>query len=245
MIERGVTEQLRANYDSYYDDPSLAAWRRIGALDKADNVVALCANLPRRRVIEIGAGDGAVLQRLAELGFGEELYALEISSSAVAVLGRRGVPRLVESRQFDGYHIPYVDDAFDLAILSHVLEHVEHERQLLYEAARIARHVFVEVPLEDTGRKPRDFVLDKVGHINFYSPRTVRWLLQSCNLRILAEAVTNSSKASYLYQYGRTGLVQYLIKEVLLRVTPRLATRYFCYHGALVCKKGSVNDSTR
>ncbi len=244
MNDLGITEQLRANYDSYYDDPSLAAWRRIGALDKANNVVRLCAGLPQRRVIEIGAGDGAILQRLSELRFGEGLYALDISASAIEALKRKTIPRLMEYQQFDGYHIPYGDNTFDLAILSHVVEHVEHERQFLYEAARVARYVFVEVPLEDTSRRARDFVFERVGHINFYSPRTIRWLLQTCNLRIIAEVVTNPSRASYSFQGGGTGVLQYIVKEVLLRLAPRLATRHFCYHGALVCEKGSANDST-
>ena len=49
---------------------------------------------------------------------------------------------------------------------------VEHPRTILEEAARVASHVFVEVPLEDHSRMRRDFVFDHVGHINFYSPRT-------------------------------------------------------------------------
>ncbi len=49
---------------------------------------------------------------------------------------------------------------------SHV---VEHPRTLLHEARRVARHVFVEVPLEHNLRLPRDFAADDLGHINAYT----------------------------------------------------------------------------
>jgi hypothetical protein len=42
---------------------------------------------------------------------------------------------LAEARTYDGYRIPYGDKRFDLAVLSHVVEHLEHPRLLLYEAS--------------------------------------------------------------------------------------------------------------
>jgi ubiquinone/menaquinone biosynthesis C-methylase UbiE len=229
----GVDERVRSQYDDYYaDGPS--EWRRLGALDKAANVVALCGQLRCASVLEIGAGDGSILSRLSELGFAESLYGLDISSSGVEVIKRREIPRLVECRTFDGSQVPYESGRFDLAILSHVVEHLEHPRQLLYEAARTARYVFVEVPLEDMSRYGRDYRASKVGHINFYSRRTIRWLLQSCGLRILGQATTNPSKATYVHAAGRKGLVQYYVKQTLLTCSPELATRHFCYHEALL-----------
>ena len=175
-----------------------------------------------------------MLHRLSELGFGHQLYAAEISRSGVDVIERREIPRLVECRLFDGPTCPGTTRTFDLAILSHVVEHLEHPRQLLAEAARVARHVFVEVPTEDISRRAKDYAPDRVGHINFYSPRTIRWLLQSSGLRVVTQVTTNPSKAVYAYHAGRTGLVHYHTKELLLRLAPALATRHFCYHEALL-----------
>jgi ubiquinone/menaquinone biosynthesis C-methylase UbiE len=236
MADVHVHDTLRANYDDYYDSgPS--EWRRLGAVDKADNVVALCGSLPHESILEIGAGDGSVLSRLSDLGFGAKLSAVEISESGVEVIQRRRIPRLVECRLFDGSSLPYETDSFDLAVLSHVVEHVEHPRQILYEAARVARHVFIEVPLEDISRRPEDYHPDRVGHINFFSRRTIRWLVQSCELRVLAQATTNPSKGTYVYQGGRKGLLQYHVKQLLLDCAPRLAVRHFCYHESLVAAK--------
>lgn len=104
----------------------------------------------------------------------------------------------------------------------------------LAEAARVAPHVFVEVPLEDTIRLPRDFVWDDVGHINFYSAKTLRRLVQTCGLRVESQRTTHSSRATYVYRSGARGHVKYWIKEILLRLHPGLATRLFTYHGALL-----------
>jgi SAM-dependent methyltransferase len=236
MADVRVHDHVRANYEHYYDGGA-TEWRRLGAIDKADNIVALCGSLPHASILEIGAGDGSVLNRLAELGFGEKLFAVEISPSGVEVIERRRIPRLVECRLFDGARIPYETDAFDLAVLSHVVEHVEHPRQLLYEAARVARHVFVEVPLEDISRRAADYRPDPVGHINFYSPRTIRWLLQSCDLRVLEQITTNPSKGTYVLDAGRKGALQYHVKQLLLNYAPGLAIKHFCYHESLVAAK--------
>ncbi len=236
MSEISTSDFLKNNYEDYYQNED-SEWRRLGALDKAGNIVRLCDNLPRHSVLEIGAGEGSILQRLSELNFGDEFFAVEISRSGVQAIKNRAIANLRDCNLFDGYEIPYENDRFDIAVLSHVLEHVEYPRKLLYEAARVARYVFIEIPLEDMSRLPSDFVFDKVGHINHYSPRTIRWLVQSCNLRVLKETVTNPSKATYSYQTGPRGVINYYIKQLLLNLMPGLATRHFSYHGALVCER--------
>jgi ubiquinone/menaquinone biosynthesis C-methylase UbiE len=144
---------------------------------------------------------------------------------------------MVECSLFDGYAIPYEDNKFDIAIISHVVEQVEYPRVLLYEAARVAKYVYFEVPLEDIARLPEDFKFDKVGHINFYSPRTFRWLIQSSNLKVLNQITFNSPKGENTFQKGWKGLVNYYIKELLLKIFPRLATSLFANNGAIVCEK--------
>lgn len=235
MNEFEVSERLATRYDHYYDD-GVSRWRRSGAVDKAGNIVRLCEGLSIRTLIEIGAGEGSILQRLSELSFAPELHALEISASGVAAIEKRDIPGLRECTRFNGRDIPYEDNRFDLAVLSHVIEHVEHPRALLYEAMRVARYVFVEVPLEDTIRLPRDFTLDGVGHINFYSPRTIRQLLQSCGLEVMRQETTNPSRQNYVLRMGKRGALVYYVKEYLLMLFPRVATTIFTYHSSLICE---------
>jgi hypothetical protein len=233
-----VNAKLKDNYDSYYDGES--TWRALGAIGKVQNIVDLCGAIPHNKILDIGSGEGALLQRLSDVNFGEDLCSLEISQSAVAAILQRDIARVRECRLFDGYAIPYESRQFDLAILSHVLEHTEYPRKLLYEASRVADHVFIEVPLEDTIRLKPDFVFDSVGHINFYSWKTIRRLVQTCDLRVLSQVVTNPSRAMYQHQSGDKGILKHMMKEIPLRTSERLACAFFTYHCSIVCAKAAV-----
>jgi len=228
-------QPLRTAYA--YDGES--EWCRLNALDKAANAVRLCRALPHASILDVGAGEGSILSRLGELGFGERYTAIEVSQSGVDAIRGRELPALVECRAFDGEQIPYADAQFDLAILSHVVEHVENPRKLIHEAARVARHVFVEVPLEYNLRLARDFVADDLGHINAYTATSIRRLLQSCGLEVLDQIVANRSQATYAFHGDRLSAVKYWTKELALRATPRLAQAVWTYHCALICRPTS------
>jgi ubiquinone/menaquinone biosynthesis C-methylase UbiE len=231
-----VDPRLQHNYDAYYQEDDISEWRTLGAIDKADNIRNLCSAYPHSTVLEIGAGEGSVLQRLADTGFGQSHYALDISASGVERIRGRRIASLVECRQFDGYTVPYADGAFDLAILSHVIEHVEHPRLLINEAARVARYVYIEVPLEHNRRLARDFVWDSVGHINFYTAQTIRLLVQSCGQEVLAQLQTHPSRRQYQYRLGSKGRAIHLLKDLTLRTAPSLAQSLWTYHSSLLVR---------
>lgn len=229
------SKSLKENYDEYYKEGELE-WRKLGATDKVNNIIQLCDVLPHCTILEVGAGDGAILQELSNRQFGDHLYGLELSASGVTVIEKRQIPNLVECQQFDGYKIPYDNQTFDLIILTHVLEHVEFPRQLLYEIGRVAQHVCIEVPLEDNIRLSKDFVPDKVGHINYYNAKTIRRLIQTCQFQVLGQQVSNISKTMYRYAGDRKGIAQYYIKEISLNLFPRWATSLWTYHSTLICR---------
>jgi 2-polyprenyl-3-methyl-5-hydroxy-6-metoxy-1,4-benzoquinol methylase len=202
-------------------------WRKIGAQDKARNIRSLCAGFPHHSILEIGCGDGAIIRELKD--FGEEITGLEISQAAVEQCVQAGLSVAL----FDGSTIPCNDKSVDLAILSHVVEHLENPRELLYEAARVARYVFVEVPLEDNRGLKMDFVPNDVGHINFYSAKTIRQLLQTCRLELRAQKLSHSTLAGYRYRLGAKGYAAWGIKSAAL-LFPHFATKMWTYHCSLV-----------
>jgi len=234
--ESGVSSEVRLNYEDYYEEGD-SEWRRLCAIDKVDNILSLCGDLPHDSIIDIGAGEGSILQRLSDLDFGAELYGLEISPSGVETTKNKEIENLIDCHLFNGYDIPYDEKKFDLAVVSHVIEHVEFPRRLTYEAARVARYLFIEVPLEHTVRLGHDYTADKVGHINFYSPKTIRRLAQTCNLRVLRQETTNSSRAVCGYFTGKKGVAQHFVRSVMLKAFPRIAPAIFCYHAAMVCEQ--------
>ena len=238
-----VSKALHANYADYYeDDAAFTEWRRLGGIDKCENIIRLCANPEHANILEIGCGDGAILERMAHLGFGSRFTGLEISPSAVRKVQEKKIPNC-EVRMFDGYDLPFPEKRFDLAILSHVLEHVEYPRQLIHDAARVAKTVFVEVPLEDNWRMSHDFVFDRVGHINFYNPRTIRSLIQSCGMTVLDAHLCHSAPAIYIFRKGKfRGMLSYWFKEMALRAMPGLSTSAMTYHYSLAYKEKDTNS---
>lgn len=182
-----LSNEVKSAYDHFYTQND-TQWRMLGAASKAQNIIDVCKSISPDKVLEVGAGDGSILYFLNEWNFGKELYALEIADTGVSLIKERGLSRLKEAQSFDGYKIPYPDDTFDLVILAHVLEHVEHERILLRELKRIAKNIVIEVPLDyrfGVDKRMKHFL--DYGHINMYTPTALRFLLQSEGLKIVAD----------------------------------------------------------
>lgn len=222
-------------YDAYYSTDRELAWYEICAKDKARNIVNICGPLKPKRVLDVGAGSGAVLQRYLDAGLGEEVHAVEISASGLEQLDRRKSSRFVGGKYFDGIRIPYPDDSFDLVILSHVLEHVEHPRLLLHEIRRVAKQVYVEVPLECSSLKGNlrgDWVMDTTGHINYYNQHILRRQLQTSGWKVDRVEIPPPSVEPYKFMYGTKGVINWNIKRTVMAISPRLAAGLFAWNCA-------------
>ncbi|RYE26970.1 MAG: class I SAM-dependent methyltransferase [Sphingobacteriaceae bacterium] len=186
MAQNSTSEIIDA-YDNFYANHD-EAWRMLGARYKAKNIIDVCRGENFIKVLEVGAGDGSILYYLDQQQFAPELYAIEISESGVKHIKSRNLTSVKEVQVFDGYHIPYADQEFDLVILAHVLEHVEFERMLLRELKRVARFVLIEVPRDyrfGVDKRINHFLA--YGHINMYTPSSLRYLLRSEGFKILAD----------------------------------------------------------
>jgi len=195
----GIDPQIKQAYDNQYSGKE-SAWRDMGARHKAQNILNITGGKRFGKVLEVGAGDGAVLQALHQANFADEYYVCEISTSAVEGIKRRNLSRLKEVKLFDGYAIPYPDDYFDLVILTHVLEHVEHERILLRELRRVAPMQLIEVPRDyrfAVDRRIKHYLA--YGHINVYTPTFLRFLLQTEGLEIMEELLTINDYDAFSY----------------------------------------------
>lgn len=179
MQQSGISDNVKTAYDEFYEKHD-EAWRMLGAKYKAQHIIEVCRGREFRKVLEVGAGDGSILKFLADAGFAPEYHAVEISESGVEHIKTRDIKNLKSVALFDGYKLPFADNSFDLIILSHVLEHVEHERVLLRELKRVARHYVIEVPLDyraGVDKRIRHFLA--YGHINVYTPTSLRYLLNT------------------------------------------------------------------
>ena len=225
-------------YDKVYEDPDIPLRRRLAARGKVDSVIRLANHVPHDSIIEIGAGDGAMLVELAARGFGKSYRAIDVSQKAIDQLADRHIPGLLSASVFDGETIPYEDREFDLAMLNHVAEHLDNPRRMVREAARVAKNVVMQVPLEDTLWLGWDFKRSPGGHVNFYSPRSFRHLVQSCDLAVLEQITVNPSLAVHRHRAGLRGVVIFAVKDALGFMNSRMASRFGVYEAALLARAG-------
>jgi SAM-dependent methyltransferase len=236
---------LRAEYERRYEcagDDAVRAghWRGLCARGKADHVVELLHALsyPPESVLEVGCGDGALLSALAARGVGIRREGVDISERAVALAASR--PEIDRVWRFDGEVLPTPDGAYDLGVLSHVLEHVPDPLPLLQEVARACRSVVVEVPLEDNrsaSRASAERVRRELGHLHRFSRADVRALAHRSGLKLVGELADPLPAAVHTfwaegYVQRSLGLAKAGVRRTLFTLAPGLAERAFTLHYA-------------
>ena len=240
--------QFASFYDDAYSQPPGQAevysrWRALGAAGKADHVIGLCrsASVVPASTLEIGCGDGALLSELHRRGFGGQLSGVEISEAAVRIARQRHEIESVEV--YDGQHLPADDGGYELAILSHVLEHVADPPALLREAARVSRAIVVEVPLEAnwsarrTGKRAQAV---EVGHLQRLDRGAVRALVARAGLVTAAELQDALPLAAQrFFATSRpaqlAAAAKWSVRVAVNRLAPPLARRLFTVHYACLC----------
>lgn len=240
----------RAFYEAGYSLPDaaeaqrLGRWRALGARSKAAHARALCARagLEPGSLVEIGCGDGALLAELR--GLAPVLDGFELSGPA-AEMARRHVPEARRVEPYDGLHVPAGDGEYDLAVLSHVLEHVPDPAPLLAEAARVARWVLVEVPLEanrSAARPAKRTESARIGHLHAFDRAAVRALLVGAGLHAAAELADPLPREHHAFfaegraARGRAG-AKWAVRAAAHRAAPRAAERLFTVHYAVLARR--------
>lgn len=215
----------------------------INAHEKAASVIGLTAGQDVKDVIEIGAGSGAVLRALDRAGFAERYWACEPATDLLARMEAPG--RLVEAvpATFDQ---TFPGQTFDLAILSHVVEHLLAPAPLIAEALQRARLVVVEVPIEgNLAGNARSWVKARMGHprtenvaghVQFFSRREARELIGHSGGTLLAERGYFPLAA---YQADEEHAYQHLVVG-LAKVEP-LARLYY-EHFAMLCTRTQIES---
>ena len=236
-------------YDDAYarrdpaDAQRYARWRALGAIGKADHVLALCTRtgLSPTGTLEVGCGDGALLCELRKRGFGGRLEGVEITRAAVEIA--RGRAEIDRVELYDGARLPGTDGEYGLGILSHVLEHVRDPSALLAEAARACGAVVVEVPLEanlSARRAIKREHAQEVGHLKRLDRAGAREIVTRAGLRVAGELEDPLPRSVHVF-FATTALARargsakWALRASLHRLAPGLARRLFTVHYACLC----------
>ena len=98
---------------------------------------------PGSRVLDVGCGDGQLLQLLSDKR-GVDARGIEISREGVNLCVAKGLAVIQGDADVD--LADYPDDAFDYVILSQTLQATRRPRWVLEQMLRIGRHAIVSVP---------------------------------------------------------------------------------------------------
>src|SRR5438477_9781457 len=83
-------------------------------------------------ILDLGCGDGENLLRLADRLGAKKFVGVDVELRPHA---------RVEVVSYDGLHVPFADDSFDVVSLIDVLHHCTDPQQVLNEAVRVASKV--------------------------------------------------------------------------------------------------------
>jgi ubiquinone/menaquinone biosynthesis C-methylase UbiE len=171
--QRAPTEVPTGNtYDKYATKNPIEQRLMDGFFATLDSMLPTQAP---RRILEVGAGEGEVTERIRRRYPDATLVALDLPD-----------PGLAESwGEWSGVfgsaeRLPFPPGSFDLVLAIEVLEHVPHARTAVAEIARVCRgQVIASVPREPLWRvmnmargKYLDDLGNTPGHIQHWSRRT-------------------------------------------------------------------------
>ncbi len=164
---------------------------------------------PGASVLDVGCGEGYVLEELAARGAGE-LFGVDV----VDIRQEKTRP----FRLFDGVELPFIEGRFDVVVLSFVLHHVPDDRKcaLLREAMRVCRGTVVIV--EDTPVTLFDRLMNRrhgetyrrkirsTAAYGFLTEQEWRWLFRGMGLEPQARPLSRFCR-SVLQPFARTAFL--------------------------------------
>ncbi len=136
------------------------------------------AGLADPRLLDEGCGAGALLAELTTRG---RAAGVDVSASAIALTGERGLRQLAQA---DLGALPFLSGTFDAVTLLDVLEHVPDDQKALNEAARVLRPgglAIITLPALGFLWSSHD---EALGHHRRYGPSRVRRMAAEAGLAV-------------------------------------------------------------
>jgi 2-polyprenyl-3-methyl-5-hydroxy-6-metoxy-1,4-benzoquinol methylase len=165
----------------------------------------------RGRLLDIGCGDGSFAMHMKSHGW--EVSATEIDPDTVDRMCRKGVDaKLSGDAESDGF-----DQKFDAITCWHVMEHLEHPRQVTeWVKTQLAEDGVFQATVPNARSLQakifgRHWVhLDVPRHRQHYSPATLRSMLQHAGFEI-------NRQSNFALEYDWFGIIQSALNMVCSR----------------------------
>lgn len=114
----------------------------LGTVRKYEHAAALMADASVCDVIDVGCNRGSIESlfhdRYAARARTTRVEGVDVSAAAIAQASALALPSC-RFQSYEGSHLPFGDNSFDLAIMVEVIEHVIDKRAILREVFRVLR----------------------------------------------------------------------------------------------------------
>lgn len=162
-------------------------------------------DLKGKKLLEIGSGEGFVLQLFEKKGF--DVFGIEPSKDNLEIIKKK----LKRGNCKTGFaeELPQFDRKFDVIIMSHVLEHIVDCRDILSKLKNALSQdgiLFIEVP-NCQNEETLQHSIKTQPHLHHFTKKSLEKLMQRCNLKILkidtfrCDVITMSQHLKYLLQW--------------------------------------------
>lgn len=194
-------ERVQNLYNSGAYAENTSNWEDSTGLQRAKALIsALKGNVSNiSTVLDIGCGSGGVLRQISASApeqsdiFSDDLRLLGCDASCQAILlAKRSASDItnIEYREALAEDLNQTSQSFDLVLLIHVLEHVPDMLKLIHEASKMAKLIYINVPIEATplySLRPGVFASQfrRFGHIHFFDEAFFREFLEANNYKVL------------------------------------------------------------
>ncbi|GAB5534191.1 MAG: hypothetical protein Rubg2KO_04400 [Rubricoccaceae bacterium] len=239
-------------YADLYSEDLLreAEWLRRTAGQKVESMARLLGRqqVHPAKILEVGAGTGAVIGELRDRGIGTEHFAVDFSEDAIGFLREREPDVQAVVADITEAPDPFGEGPYDVVVASHVIEHLEAPAGFLDALHQVpARWFIAEVPLEDLAfGRLKALVSDRAnhpaGHVQFYSKQTFLDELAAAGWSVADSRVyaPRLDADTFAFSYGNSSLARKAHKALTERILPvalgPLWTRVYHAHCTTICR---------
>jgi SAM-dependent methyltransferase len=176
-IDEYYKSNWRKDADIYADTDSMDMVSRILSEQRCDYLIRNNILSPHSKVLDVGSGDGFVIQKMQNKGFKDvKFFATDPSPVCLQKLKALGVnafPSLQEVSERN----------FDLVILGQVVEHISEPIPFLESVIKLLKnggYIYIDVPQRDDTHKPLS-----EPHVLFYSKESLLNLVGKLKLKVV------------------------------------------------------------